>query len=250
MKIFQTFDILVVIFALIFIVGPVNSCEQPCRDGISNAFTDKWKGEVTPIFQKFRANVTAYLYYGMSLDKISDDKKVIDQVTRELATEVYNDVNNFTDTFIFNMNQTIQTAIFVVSPAFLGDCKHQVTQPPKNVNWTMKDCVAMDFICGNPPSICHFFDTAKQKCFNLLSQNITNNSTPDGDYIKAIQASVKTIAKKYSLTSDGTQFLNDSVTKNVQSSLDGFPTKYSTGFCPDGCPKFDQEIKNLLLSFP
>ncbi|CAG8537071.1 18322_t:CDS:1 [Gigaspora rosea] len=258
MKFFQIFNILVAIFALIFIAGPVNSCEQDCRDGISNAFTDKWKGEATPIFQKLKANVTAFLYYSMSLDKISDNKTVIDQVTRELATEVFNDADNFTKSiskkFITNMPQLIQTAIFVVSPAFLGDCNHphRVDQPPKNVNWTKDDCKKMDYICGNPPSICHFFDVAKQKCFNQLSQNIANITTnSDGiAFIKTIKDSVKAIANKHNLNSDGTQFLSDNVIANAQSSLNGFADKFSTEFCPDGCPEFDDEIKNLLLSFP
>ncbi|CAG8625228.1 23170_t:CDS:1 [Dentiscutata erythropus] len=252
MKNFRYFNVFITIFALIFITGPVKSCEKKCREGISDAFADSWGPEIAPIFDDLRTTVTTSLFFDMNLDDISDEWKVIDIVTRELATEVYNQINDFKNTYLRNMSTVIQDSIFNVLPQFKGNCNDpfRVKQPPLGVNWTSQDCERMDYICGNPPSICHFIGIAKQKCFNSLIQRIIDNSDTNGIYIQAIQHKVKTIADKHSLAYDGTKSITKSITKVVQNSLYEFPSYFKSRFCPDNCLQYDEDIKLLLLSYP
>ncbi|KAF0551566.1 Phosphoenolpyruvate carboxykinase ATP [Gigaspora margarita] len=252
MKIFQSFNVFATTFAMIFIAGSVKSCEKDCRAGISNAFADSWSNEVKPIFENFKKNATSNLFYGISFDKISSDPNVINKITKELINSVSGQCDNFTSEYIYEMPGVIQNAIFNEEPKFMGDCNNpkRVTQPPKGVNWTMDDCVKMDYVCGNPPSICHFFDVNKNKSFVDLDQKIANYSAPGGVYITAIKNNVTAIATNYNLTSDGANHLETCISTNFQSWLNVFPASFSSAFCPDMCPKYDTNIKLLLLSYP
>lgn len=64
--------------------------------------------------------------------------------------------------------------IFADEPKFKGDCNepHRVDQPSLGVNWTMADCHAMDYICGNPPSICHFMPMIKTRIERKLASQL------------------------------------------------------------------------------
>ncbi|CAG8460387.1 16576_t:CDS:1 [Racocetra persica] len=253
MKFVRIVDIFVIVCASFFIVEEVKSCETECQNGISNAFAVSWTDEVKPIYGNFQTNVLDHLFYGISSDKVSNDSTAVDNLTKDVRSSVTNQTQSFTEAFISSMAGIIKNAIFNEEPKMKGDCNHprRVKQPPLGVNWTYDDCIKMDYVCGNPPSICHFLDDNKAKCFRDLKENVTKSSEVGGDYINNINSTVTNILSSYSLTPNGSDYFKKIVLRNVQSCLDSLDKNFNTGFCSDNCTQYDNStIIPLLLSFP
>ncbi|CAG8705321.1 13821_t:CDS:1, partial [Racocetra fulgida] len=245
MKPVRIVDIFVIVCAVLFIVEQVNSCEKDCQNGISKAFADNWADEVKPIYGDFQNNTLDHLFYGISSEKVSDNSTLEKDLTTDVRNSVSDQIESITKTFISGMAGIIKNAIFNEEPKMKGDCNNTVTQPPLGVNWTREDCVKMDRICGNPPSICHFLDLNKDKCFSDLKANVENSTKAGGDYINQIKKTVTDVVSKYSLTTTGSDYFMGKVLKNVQNTLNGLNglgglnAKFKTDFCSNNCTQFD-----------
>ncbi|CAG8642853.1 23316_t:CDS:1 [Cetraspora pellucida] len=251
MKIFRTFDTFVIVCALFFIAEQVKSCEKECQIGISNAFASSYTVEITPFYKDFKNDSLEHLFFSMSYDSVSTDPNVIKQVTIQLDSSISDQIDSLMNTFLTGVSDIVKNAIFNEDPKMKGDCNNTVVQPPLGVNWTYQDCILMDKICGNPPSICHFIDLNKQKIYKDLKAKVSDNSKEGGDYITQISNVIKDVASKNNLTQNSSDYLVKGTSKNVQNSLIGFANNFNDHFCSDNCTKYDNTtIIPLLLSFP
>ncbi|CAG8528342.1 26908_t:CDS:1, partial [Racocetra persica] len=200
------------------------SCEKDCQNGIADAFANSWSDEVKTIYGNFKTNALEHLCYGISYTKVSNDSTVVDNLTKNVYSSVSDKIDSFMKTFISGMSGIIKNAIFKEDPKMIGDCNnpYRVTQPPVGVNWTYDDCVKMDYVCGNPPSICHFLDINKEKCFKDLKANVTECSKVGGVYITMINDTVTKIASNYSLTKDNSDYFVGRVLKKCSKLLKSF----------------------------
>src|SRR6266542_211915 len=149
---FTFFATIVAVSVLLFAVAPINACEQSCREGISNAFGDNYATEIKKLIKPFITKLQQNAYSGLVKIK-STTKSKCNKV-------IENEVNKFQKKFSSGLEALIENSIFEQSPQFKGQCQHplKVKQPPPGVAWTMSDCENQDYICGNPPAICHFMD--------------------------------------------------------------------------------------------
>ncbi|RIA87099.1 hypothetical protein C1645_778046 [Glomus cerebriforme] len=234
---------------LLLTAAPNQACEQNCRDGISLAFCNSYIQEWNPLFDNFTTNLLNNLY--------KDSNGNIDQVKNATNIAVLNQVNKLKVDFSRSCKDIVQNSIFLYEPKFKGQCQRplKVIQPKNGVNWTLTDCQNQDYVCGNPPSICHFMDKyVKPRNVGILKEALSGRASVDGDFTGTI-----TIAIEDAVTKSGA-FGNDQsrmntflgiVTTNLRHELDHFAKDFNDGFCfKTSCDKYDDEIKSILLSFP
>ncbi|CAG8589241.1 7142_t:CDS:1 [Paraglomus brasilianum] len=229
-------------------LSSTKACEQPCRDGVSAAFSEKYKLELEPLFDAFKTDIVSNALTGVDMTKFS----------ATIGTDVTNAISLTADTvrakFFSSLSSFAMDAIFSQQPKFMGDCNHpkRVTQPPAGVAWKPSDCVAMDYICGNPPSICHHLDIVKARVIGTINFGLAFNATGSGPYIKAFtQAAADAATAGGASTSDVNTFLIPTVGVNIANSLLKLVQSVATGFCVGtSCNKYDAEISTLLLSYP
>ncbi|KAI9234035.1 hypothetical protein MVEG_04528 [Podila verticillata NRRL 6337] len=223
----------------------VMACERECQVNVSHAFADKYQLVSNQYFTLLNGNVQASLFFGLPVNTLTTAeqtaaiKTVSDSIVQ--AQEAW-------DKSIF---QTVFDTIFKDEPKFKGDCNHpqRVKQPPKGVWWVMEDCHLMDYICGNPPSICHFMPMIKTRIVVKLTnqlqalvsgddgtvyatyvgpalQTVLTNQPKLAPYVANLHGNLNQILEK--VTKDLANFANESQWKS----------------------EWDLEIKKLLLTFP
>ncbi|KAI1320955.1 hypothetical protein EDD11_009278 [Mortierella claussenii] len=155
---------------------------------------------------------------------------------------------NAWDVSIFH---TVFDTIFKDEPKFKGDCNYpkRVTQPPLGVNWTMPDCHNMDYICGNPPSICHFMPMIKTRIVQKLRAELqTRVDGDDGDvYINFLGPALQTLLQQQPKVAKSQAALHGNLNQilaKVKDELIGFASEAQWQ------KEWDMEIKILLLTFP
>ncbi|KAF9917792.1 hypothetical protein BX616_011271 [Lobosporangium transversale] len=232
-------------FSMALFVPSVLACERECQVNVSHAFADKYQLLSDNYFTRLNFEVEKSLFYGIPADALTLTEK--QAVTKTVADSVLAAQTSWSNTIF----QTVFDTIFKDEPKFKGDCNHphRVNQPPRGVNWTMPDCHNMDYICGNPPSICHFMPMIKTRIVKKLIGQL--QARVDGDdsevYLNfvgpALQDVLTTQVKlaNYAATLHGN--LNQ-ILESIKASLINFANEN------EWKPEWDMEIKILLLTFP
>ncbi|KAF9913209.1 hypothetical protein BX616_010156 [Lobosporangium transversale] len=232
--------------ALSFTPTFVQACERECQVNVSRAFADKYQIVSGDYFTLLNSKVEKSLFYGVPVNDLLSSVETNNAI--KLIQESVVKAQNAWDVTIF---QTVFDTIFKDEPKFKGDCNHpyRVKQPPLGVNWTMPDCHNMDYICGNPPSICHFMPMIKTRIVKKLMMQL--QARVDGDdsdvYINYIGLALQTLLTQqpklqtYSATLHGNlnQVLEELKQDLIQFANEGQWKK-----------EWDMEIKILLLTFP
>ncbi|KAG0365564.1 hypothetical protein BC939DRAFT_481651 [Gamsiella multidivaricata] len=232
--------------ALSYFPSSVQACERECQVNVSHAFADKYQIVSSHYFTLLNRKIEESLFYGIPVaqtlspaESTAAVKTIQDSIVK---------AQNAWDVTIF---PTVFDTIFKDEPKFKGDCNHphRVRQPPLGVNWTMPDCHNMDYICGNPPSICHFMPMIKHRIVRKLIMQL--QSRVDGDdsdvYTNFIAPALQTLLtgqtklQQYSATLHGN--LNQ-ILEAVKNELDEFADESQWK------REWDMEIKILLLTFP
>jgi len=229
-------------------LSSTNACEAPCQEGVSAAFADNYKQELEPLFDSFKTDIVTNALNGVDMTKFSSS----------IGPAVNNAISTTADTvkakFLSSLASFAFDAIFDQQPKFKGDCNHpkRVTQPPVGVAWKPSDCVAMDYVCGNPPSICHHLVIVKARVIGTINFELAFNATGSGPYIKAFtQAAFDAATAGGASANDCNTFLIPTVGVNVAKSLLGLVQKVASQFCVGtSCDKYDAAISALLLTFP
>ncbi|KAF9360205.1 hypothetical protein BGX26_010205 [Mortierella sp. AD094] len=232
-------------FSVALFAPSVLACEHECQVNVSRAFADKYELLSNNYFTLLNGKIEDSLFYGIHSDTLTEAEK------QTAIKTVQDSVVAAQTAWANTIFPTVFDTIFKDEPKFKGDCNHphRVNQPPRGVNWTMPDCHNMDYICGNPPSICHFMPMIKTRIVKKLTGQL--QARVDGDdsdvYVNNVGPALQTIInaqpklQTYVATLHGN--LNQ-ILESVKDSLVNFADQAQWR------PVWDYEIKILLLTFP
>ncbi|KAF9933381.1 hypothetical protein BGZ65_004151 [Modicella reniformis] len=232
-------------FSVALFAPSAHACERECQVNVSRAFADKYE-------------VLSNNYFTILSDKVQESLfDGIPSVTLTY-TEKENVLSRFQDWIVSAQTawdstvfQTVFDTIFKDEPKFKGDCNHphRVIQPRRGVNWTMSDCHKMDYICGNPPSICHFMPMIKTRIVNKLKfQLVARFDGFNSDiFVNSLSPALQTVLTDLPLLQAYVTILNT----NLGHILDSIKEDI-IDFADDSQWKreWDSLIKYLLLTFP
>ncbi|KAG0328641.1 hypothetical protein BGZ99_004911 [Dissophora globulifera] len=234
-----------VVSLAVFAPSAVVACEHECQVNVSRAFADKYEYLSGEYFTLLSTKIENSLFYGVPDDTLTaTEKNVAIQVVKNAVVGA----QAAWDKTVF---QTVFDTIFKDEPKFKGDCNHphRVIQPPRGVNWTMPDCHNMDYICGNPPSICHFMPMIKTRIVKKLTGQL--QISVDGDdsdvYVNFLGPSLQYIINDQPKLTPFVATLHG----NLNQILETIKVEL-TSFAGESQWKheWDLEIKILLLTFP
>ncbi|KAG0273367.1 hypothetical protein BGZ95_010814 [Linnemannia exigua] len=223
----------------------VLACERECQVNVSRAFADKYELISNTYYTYLNDRVEKSLFYGIpeqtlsgmeSTAAIKTVKDAVDQAKVAWAKTIF---------------QTVFDTIFKDEPKFKGDCNHprRVIQPPLGVNWTMPDCHNMDYICGNPPSICHFMPMIKTRIVNKLSLQLQARVHGDDSdvYLNYVGPALQNVITDHPTLAPYVAILHgnlNQILEEVEKDLNNFASE------TQWLHSWDLDIKILLLTFP
>ncbi|KAF9088013.1 hypothetical protein BGX23_007696 [Mortierella sp. AD031] len=232
-------------FSMALLAPSVLACERDCQVNVSRTFAEKYELISNTYYTLLNDRVTKSLLYGIP-------EHALTGMEVNLAIKTVKDsVDQAKDAWGKTIFQTVFDTIFKDEPKFKGDCNHprHVIQPPLGVNWTMADCHNQDYICGNPPSICHFMPMIKTRIVRKLTLQL--QARVDGDdsdvyanYVGPALQNVLTAQPKlapYAAVLHGN--LNQ-ILEAVKRDLNNFASETQWERA------WDLEIKYNLLTFP
>ncbi|KAF9906431.1 hypothetical protein EC991_000678 [Linnemannia zychae] len=221
----------------------VLACERECQVNVSRAFAAKYELISDTYFTFLNNKVESSLFYGVpevsgveATAAVKTIKDSVDQAKVAWAKTIF---------------QTVFDTIFKDEPKFKGDCNHphRVNQPPLGVNWTMPDCHNMDYICGNPPSICHFMPMIKTRIVKKLTLQL--QARVDGDdsdvYVNFVGPALQNVITAQPKLAPHAAILHgnlNQIMEEVKKDLNNFAGE------SQWLHAWDLDIKILLLTFP
>ncbi|KAG0091484.1 hypothetical protein BGZ93_007885 [Podila epicladia] len=223
----------------------VMACERECQVNVSRAFADKYQLVSNQYFTLLNKNVEASFFYGLPVNTLTAAER-----TASIKT-ITDSIAQAQETWDKSIFQTVFDTIFKDEPKFKGDCNHpqRVKQPPLGVWWVMEDCHLMDYICGNPPSICHFMPMIKTRIVNKLTLQL--QALVDGDdatvYSAHVGPALQAVLTSQPKLATYVAILHGNLNQILEKVKDDL-----TNFASEAQWKieWDLEIKELLLTFP
>jgi len=246
---------LTVLFVTIFLLSlSVNACEKSCRVGISTSFSTAYKTELKVFYTELSTNVNIYLFDNADPSNYTTNLENPEQVKTDIRTAVDAEVTHLYENTTSTFPDLIENAIFEQAPQFKGQCQnpYRVDQPPAGVRWKDEDCVKMDYICGNPPSICHHMDSIVKPRNVLNVKNlIESNSLTAGPYENDLVNTVVSASRAKGFSSTDSQKFGEATRPNIRTQLKTFAEDVKTNFCSNNnCEQYDTQIKHELLGYP
>jgi len=230
----------------------VNACEEDCRVGISKAFSDKYTIELSPRFKLFNNDINSKLFNKIQLNKFMRSNKV-SPFKKQVLKDLKPAITGLRKSFGKLLTNLVKDSIFNQAPKFKGQCQNplRVVQPPVGTPWDPSDCVKQDYICGNPPAICHFMDEiVKPRNVKNVRDLLKTKAKKNGEFLRALIKVIKKSTLKFCNKGKATG-LDNLLTANLNALLNAFGKEFGKSFCKGtSCDKYDNEIKTILLSFP
>ncbi|OZJ02676.1 Phosphoenolpyruvate carboxykinase [ATP] [Bifiguratus adelaidae] len=234
-----------ILLAAISTLAVAKACETDCRNGVAEAFAGYY-GKVTDIhFNELAKDISQGLWTSVS--------SVPSNIQQEVTSAVTDQVKTMNQNFNGRLQPLFVNAIFNQEPRFKGDCNHpkrvQWAMPPDGVNWTLAECDAMDYICGNPPSVCHFLPMIKVRLIKNMQDALSSytvSTTKPMNYVTALNDVIST-----TLQSIG-QTVPSQLQTNIQTILDQWKENSVMELCERAdedelCNGWTDEIKPLIL---
>ncbi|CAB4373949.1 unnamed protein product [Rhizophagus irregularis] len=244
------FVLVFAILAILFSLSPIEACESTCRKGVASGFATAYTKEIKPFFNAFSNNLIKNLYKNVDLKSITGSTSKANGIKTVINNAVKSAISKFQKDFSGNFSKLIQDSIFVQEPKFKGDCSKpfRINQT-KTLPWDPSSCEKMDYICGNPPSICHFLNSeVKPRCVENVKNDLKRKST---DFKKILTNTINDTARKNGIGGNKLKKLVSDCKKNVQTQLKSFINDFSTKFCKNNnCEQYDEAIKKEILSWP
>lgn len=241
------FATVVAISVLLFSVVPTNACEQSCRTGISLAFGDNYSIEVDKLFPTLEDNLKDNLLKGFSGSVSSSTKSAFNKIIED-------ETDKCKHAFTGGFAKLIEDSIFNQSPQFKGQCQHplRVNQPPPGVAWTMEDCEKQDYICGNPPAVCHYMDQyVKPRNVKNVNESLNDRLSPNGSCFSSLVKNLIISAAKSNIKAIDLPEFVKIIEDNIKVQYSDFVNYFKQNFCNGTtCDKYDHDIKVKLLSYP
>ncbi|KAF9926262.1 hypothetical protein FBU30_004122 [Linnemannia zychae] len=223
----------------------VLACERECQVNVSHAFADKYELISNTYYTILSDKVEKSLFYGVPAQTVSASESAA------VIKTIKDSVEQAKAAWAKTIFQTVFDTIFKDEPKFKGDCNHphRVNQPPLGVNWTMPDCHNMDYICGNPPSICHFMPMIKTRIVKKLTAQL--QARVDGDdsdaYLNYIGPALQTALTAQPKLAPYGAVLHGNLNQMLETlkkELEAFASESQWKH------EWDWDIKILLLTFP
>ncbi|KAG0251172.1 hypothetical protein DFQ27_008955 [Actinomortierella ambigua] len=229
----------------VFSPSVAQACERECQQNVSRAFADKYEILSNMYYTHLGDNIEKSVFWGVpqgSYSKAEGEsslvtlKTAVDEARKAWNTKIYTNVFD---------------SIFKDEPKFKGDCNHpkRVIQPPLGVWWKPEDCHQMDYICGNPPSICHFMPMIKKRIRDKFIQML--QASVDGDESDVYANYIGPALDKVTTDHAKLAQFKPTLHANLNQILEGLRGTFF-GFADDKTweRKWDDEIKAMLLTFP
>ncbi|KAG0083793.1 hypothetical protein BGZ93_009111 [Podila epicladia] len=235
---------------LLLLTSSSHACERACQVSVSNAFANKYQLLSAHYFDLLETRIQESFFYGLP----AATTLMTQQETNRALSRLSSAVSRAENSWDLSLFRTIYDTIFVDEPKFVGDCTdpHRVDQPPVGVNWTMSDCHLMNYICGNPPSLCHFMPMIKTRIVRKLKAQLASKMDGglDADvYINFLGPALQTILQSQPVLVQHSARLHG----NLNLILEGIKKDIEAGFAEEDREwqrRWDLEIKTLLLGFP
>ncbi|KAL1928226.1 hypothetical protein VTP01DRAFT_3142 [Rhizomucor pusillus] len=244
------------------------ACEPDCRHGLANAFA----GHYAPVVQ-LAVDELEYTF-STSLFNVSVPEEVSIVVPEQalqkgVTASLKETLQIFVDWAAEKpLEDGIYRVMFAEKDPFKGDCNNPKRldrkMPPEGESWRRDECEKMDYICGNPPSICHFLDDIKQRIVGRVRSQLESYATSDSGFlvrnvVQTIKESVRGVLSQYgagSMVDDPsmTQFV-ERLISNAVRTLDVWVSVDVRDLCtkPDHqeiCNGWDEEIIPEILKWP
>ncbi|KAF7723972.1 hypothetical protein EC973_001488 [Apophysomyces ossiformis] len=238
----------------------VLACEPLCRRGLAQAFAEHY----APVIQLTVDDLQTPL-------QAAYDEVPVPPQLQLLAPEAA-----FRQTMKFDLQTALQRFVIEASGSTLEDGIYQVMfneqdpfkgdcNNPRRLNRKMPPPGdAMDYICGNPPSICHFLDMIKLRIIGRIKQQMKEHATLGrGLLFRLLSNSVKEAIQKV-LVENGSNriprdpsvmaYVNDLLSKAAKS-MDDWIANDVQALCTradqdDACNGWDEEIVPEILKWP
>ncbi|KAI9321552.1 hypothetical protein BX666DRAFT_1903559 [Dichotomocladium elegans] len=244
------------------------ACEPECRHGVAHAFAENYVPVVRIAVDDLRDTFTSSLFNATFPAHVA---AIVPEPV--LRNSVSASISETLDVFVDKATgSTLESGIFSVmfseEKPFKGDCNNppRLTRkmPPAGESWTLEECAKMDYICGNPPSVCYFIDEIKQRINRRIITQLQGYANHDsGELVQSIIQAVKqtTHAVMYqygagSMIDDPrvTMYI-DILTSNAIESLDIWASKELLDICvtekyDHACNSWTEDIKPEILKWP
>ncbi|KAI8336307.1 hypothetical protein BC941DRAFT_428868 [Chlamydoabsidia padenii] len=248
----------------------VSGCEPECRHGVAKAFADSYAPVVQDTVLQLNTNLAADLFDSTSapvqITSVVPENAIQDAVHGAVKKTLNDYVGRVTDG---TLEKGIYNVMFNEQDPFKGDCNHprRLTRnmPPKGESWTMEECEKMDYICGNPPSICYHLEMVKSRIIKRIQTQLKENALFDDgllvhSLVQNIKRSIHGVMTHYGagsmtdnvhvmeyanrLISNSIQTLDKWVNNEVEHICDGSDSQSSY------CSGWDPQIKTEILKWP
>jgi len=236
-------------------VSLISACEQPCRIGVSSAFSIVYDPQIKIVF----GNLTAAMSAGLVPDSLIAGvapKINVNDLQSQVGKTISTTVSGIENSLLSKVNRTLLDAIFVQEPKFKGDCGNLVKQPPVGVPWTLDDCAKQTTICGNPPSVCNHIAQVKQRNIAaIMTQMVAGTKSIANQIMTQVQTVLNSAFSKAGADTSSKNTAVSNLTSSMQVNLNAIFNNWNktslSAFCAAGaCDHADDQIKQLLLSFP
>ncbi|KAG2214931.1 hypothetical protein INT45_013453 [Circinella minor] len=250
------------------LVNMALACEPECRHGLAAAFAGFY-GPVIQLSVEDLKNTFSQTLFNITLPS---------QISSTVPEDILRNgvANSLSETLELFVNQAsgkpLEDGIFAVmfseANPFKGDCNHPARltrkMPPAGESWYRDECEKMDYICGNPPSICHFLDDVKARIVNRIKAQLSGYATFDNGFL------VRNVVQTVKMTTDavlddygaGSQkddpnvvAFKNALISNALRSLDTWAEVDVKQLCnrpgqKEACDGWDEEIIPEILKWP
>ncbi|KAI9312571.1 hypothetical protein BX666DRAFT_1984298 [Dichotomocladium elegans] len=175
----------------------VLACEPECRHNLAAAFATQY----APVIRLAADELQGALSSSFSNVTVPDTVSAVvpdGAIQRSFTSGLSKTLDLFVEqaTGPNILEKGIYSVMFAEEHPFKGDCNHPARlkrkMPPKGESWTREECEKMDYICGNPPSICHFLPMVKDRIVRRIQEQLTEFATFDeGFLVKNVVHAVK-----------------------------------------------------------
>ncbi|KAI9300536.1 hypothetical protein BJ944DRAFT_272896 [Cunninghamella echinulata] len=255
------------LFLLLLYSQLIIACERPCRDAIAKSFTEKYSPLIHHVIDKLQDPLLHTIQQKQVPEQLSSTMP-IDVLQSMLTNRILIQIQQLKNHTTFNLQDNIYNVMFKdVDPPFKGDCsvpkRLERKVPPPNESWTLQECELMDYVCGNPPSICHFLDMIKQRIIDRMKILLEEPVQFDGIIFKSLaqdtKQTIQGLMVKYgagSLLRDQSVFgYINNIIRDMMHTFDEWVESDIKNLCDDPdqelfCGGWDNDIKYEILKFP
>ncbi|KAI7876929.1 hypothetical protein K492DRAFT_172122 [Lichtheimia hyalospora FSU 10163] len=247
------------------------ACEPECRHGVAAAFAEQYV-PVVQVAVNDLSNTFASTLFNANATLPNHVAAVVPEQTlrSSLTTSLSDTLSLFVDEATGKkLESGIFSVMFSEEDPFKGDCNappRRLTRnmPPAGESWTREECEKMDYICGNPPSICHFLPQVKERIVKRIRSQLEDYATFDNGFlvrnvVQTVKQTTHGVLSHYgagSMVNDPsvTTYVNALVSNAIQS-LDVWATVHVKQLCDrtehdQACNSWDEQIIPEILKWP